>query len=60
MTKQTMTDTEILDFIEDNVSKIAQRLDMLFEVSYLDATGHWQEVTGTDLRDCIIKINDLQ
>jgi hypothetical protein len=60
MTKKTMTDTDMLDFVQENVCRIRQLLDTSYEVTYMDNEGNVEKMIGEDLRDCIMEINDLQ
>jgi hypothetical protein len=60
MTKQTMTDTDMLDFVQENVCRIRQLLDTSYEVAYMDSEGNVKKMIGEDLRDCIMEINNLE
>lgn len=54
-----MTDKEMLDWVEANLTMLTQLEDDNFGMDYIDADGKHQAVVGSSLRDCIQKANPI-
>ena len=48
-----MTDTEIIDWMQENVVGIYENLDTSMSVTWLDRKGVPRETSGSNLRDCV-------
>lgn len=50
-----MTDTQIVNWIEENLVSIRERMDEKIEVYYIKLNGAKDFVVGDSLRDCVEK-----
>lgn len=52
-----MNDTQMLDWVQNNVFKISQRLNDNFFIEFYTEDVTHKEVQGSTLRECILKAN---
>lgn len=54
-----MTDSEILDWVGENVLEIFSTSLFRYTIRYFTEDGNTAEQDGLNLRDCVLKINEV-